>query len=203
MLLYTLALLLPLIPSSAGSVLRVDGDNARAIITDAFTAVAIDICALKDGLDFSDAVLIKAAGHLSGTVLRVGGTDQNDFTYDMNSDKPMDCRCHKPCTMTAPYWKSVSDGCGTSECYNISAVLCLFLCRFAYSLCASITQTCTRIRHNRPLCCAVGVSKLCVVHGNASILPFFHSSMLFIPFFHSFLLFFFFKRSTPSWKRQT
>ena len=167
MLFYTLALLLPLVPSSAGSVLRVDGDNARAIITDAFTAVAIDICALKDGLDFSDAVLIKAAGHLSGTVLRVGGTDQNDFTYDMNSDKPMDCRCHKPCTMTAPYWKSVSDGCGTSECStrrNICAVLCLFLCRFAYSLCASITQTCTRIRHNRPLCCAVGVSKLCVVH---------------------------------------
>ena len=53
--------------------LHVDGDVARATITDAFTSVTIDICALKEGLDFSNPQLVKAARNLGGTVLRIGG----------------------------------------------------------------------------------------------------------------------------------
>lgn len=60
-------------------------------------------------LQFNDPLLVKLSAHLAPAVLRIGGTDQNNFGYDMASSKPMDCECHKPCTMTAPYWKTVND----------------------------------------------------------------------------------------------
>lgn len=75
------------------------------------TSVTIDICALKQGLNFSNPLLVNLAKHLAPAVLRIGGTDQNHFSYDMSSKEPMvPCQCgHKPCVMTAPYWSSVHD----------------------------------------------------------------------------------------------
>eukprot|EP00039_Didymoeca_costata_P030406 m.29361 g.29361 ORF g.29361 m.29361 type:complete len:505 (+) comp8094_c0_seq1:160-1674(+) len=69
------------------------------------TAVTIDICALKNDLQFNDPLLVKLSQHLAPTVLRIGGTDQNNFYYNMENKMPMPtCECGRSCTMTAPYW---------------------------------------------------------------------------------------------------
>ena len=101
--------------SAARVILSVDGSTALARSSPALTSVTIDVCALKQGLNFSDPLLRKLSAHLGrqGAVLRIGGTDQNSFVYDMKGDKPMQpCECghhDKVCTMTAPYWRSVHD----------------------------------------------------------------------------------------------
>ena len=77
-------------------------------------------------------MLLKLASHLGGgaAILRIGGSDQNNFFYDVNSTRtspfsaksggkcctsPGSCRgCAKDCTMPAPYWKSISDFARTS-----------------------------------------------------------------------------------------
>lgn len=91
-----------------GAKVAVATGSVMATTSNKLTSVTIDICALKDGLKFNDPLLVALSSHLAPTVLRIGGTDQNDFGYDMGSDQPMICECHKPCTMTAPYWHEVN-----------------------------------------------------------------------------------------------
>lgn len=48
------------------------------------------------------------AGHLAPSVLRIGGTDQNSFHYNMPNTRPMSpCECSMDCTMTGRYWDEV------------------------------------------------------------------------------------------------
>ena len=75
------------------------------------TGVTIDVCALKQGLNFSSSALFQTlTSHLAPTVLRIGGTDQNNYQYDMNSTEPcIVCDCGGPCKMTRAYWDSVRE----------------------------------------------------------------------------------------------
>ena len=75
-------------------------------------SVTIDTCALKQALDFGDPLLIALSAHLGPAILRIGGSDQNHFAYDMESNLPMKpCACGHTkytCTMTAPYYQSIN-----------------------------------------------------------------------------------------------
>ena len=79
------------------------------------TSVAIDTCALKEGLDFSSPLLRALTSHLAPTLLRIGGTDQNTYVYDMgNAGGYEECTCghhpsHGVCKLSAGYWDSVLD----------------------------------------------------------------------------------------------
>lgn len=75
-------------------------------------------CVLCARFDFTDTRLLALTKHLGGgsAILRVGGSDQNNYHYDMQSEHPPAkcCRypgschgCSKDCIMTAPYWKSL------------------------------------------------------------------------------------------------
>ena len=89
--------------------LLIDGSRVLAETSTALTSVTIDVCALKQGLDFSDPLLVALSAHLAPCVLRIGGTDQNTFDYDVSSDKPRPtgCACHEQCTMSGAYWASI------------------------------------------------------------------------------------------------
>eukprot|EP00040_Diaphanoeca_grandis_P020457 m.108825 g.108825 ORF g.108825 m.108825 type:complete len:514 (+) comp27907_c0_seq1:41-1582(+) len=78
-----------------------------ATTADTLTSVTIDVCALKEGLDFNNSKLVTMTSHLAPGVIRIGGSDQNSFSYNMSSNKKMDCVCGKNCVMTAPYWDTV------------------------------------------------------------------------------------------------
>jgi len=87
------------------------------------TSVTMDICLGKQRFPFDDETLLAYTKHLGGgnAILRVGGSDQNDFYYDLNDNRtepfsrsdggpccpePGDCKkCKKDCTMPGPYWK--------------------------------------------------------------------------------------------------
>ena len=75
------------------------------------TSVTIDVCALKNGLNFSSSPLFRnLTAHLAPAVLRIGGTDQNNYLYDADSDAPCNlCDCGRLCSMTRPYWDSVRE----------------------------------------------------------------------------------------------
>jgi hypothetical protein len=108
------------------------------------TAVTIDVCSLKTGLDFTDPTFITLTANIAGaahqtraasassvggagsgggagdaadrsvattkpSLLRIGGTDQNSFDYNMDNTRPMTpCECGSPCTMTARYWDQIN-----------------------------------------------------------------------------------------------
>jgi hypothetical protein len=128
-----LLLLLLLLLSAAGActaafdvVVTVGPAHASTIVT-SLTSVTMDVCLCKQDFPFDDPTLLKFTSHLGGgaSILRVGGSDQNDFYYDVNSTKrspysaksgekccksPGSCHgCAKDCTMPAPYWKTISD----------------------------------------------------------------------------------------------
>lgn len=87
----------------------VDTNSILAKTSDSFASVTIDVCALKLGLNFNDPLLIALSSHLAPAVLRIGGSDQNSFSYNMTNQDPMKpCKCKKNCIMTAPYWKQVN-----------------------------------------------------------------------------------------------
>ena len=62
----------------------VDPTRILARTTAALTSVTIDTCALKQQLDFGDPLLRALTAHLAPAVLRIGGTDQNSFSYDVS-----------------------------------------------------------------------------------------------------------------------
>lgn len=81
-------------------------EGLAAIRGSALTSITIDVCALKQKLNFSNPLLQTLTSHLGPqAVLRVGGTDQNTYSYNMSSyaDQPA-CTCGHQCTMTAAYW---------------------------------------------------------------------------------------------------
>jgi hypothetical protein len=100
--------------------------HASTSIT-SLTSVTIDVCVAKQRFPFGDKNLLGLTSHLGGgnSILRIGGSDQNSFFYDMASNKNEtfsaktggsccqhtgSCRgCANDCTMPAPYWKSISD----------------------------------------------------------------------------------------------
>ena len=90
------------LPSSSYTV-NIDANyNGRPFDPNALTGVAIDVCALKLGLNFSDPILTALTSHIGGSgggstegggggggggtsILRVGGSDQNNLFYDLES----------------------------------------------------------------------------------------------------------------------
>ena len=126
-------LLLLLLPSAAAAdaaafdvAVTVGIAHAATVVT-SLTSVTMDVCLCKQNFPFGDPTLLALTSHLGGgaSILRVGGSDQNDFYYDVNSTKtspysaksgerccksPGSCHgCAKDCTLPAPYWKSISD----------------------------------------------------------------------------------------------
>eukprot|EP00937_MAST-01D_sp_MAST-1D-sp2_P008214 g8214.t1 len=92
------------------STISVDPSAPLTTTSAALTSFTVDVCALKQGLNFSDPLLVALARNLAPAVLRIGGTDQNSFAYDMSDHAPMaPCACgHKTCTMTADYWAAIA-----------------------------------------------------------------------------------------------
>lgn len=85
------------------------GDPAAQTNINQLTSVTIDVCALKQGLGFEDPLFRALTRNLAPTVLRIGGSDQNIFSYDMSPDAPPmgKCSCFAKCVMTADYWDTV------------------------------------------------------------------------------------------------
>lgn len=51
----------------------------------------------------------KSVATTKPSILRIGGTDQNSFDYNMDNTRPMTpCECGSPCTMTARYWDQIN-----------------------------------------------------------------------------------------------
>ena len=76
---------------------------------DLLTGFTIDVCALKNGFNFSNNTYFRTlTQNLAPTILRIGGTDQNNYLYNNSDDSPVQlCRCSGHCTMTRPYWDSI------------------------------------------------------------------------------------------------
>eukprot|EP01052_Picozoa_sp_SAG31_P010485 SAG31_NODE_575_length_13961_cov_41.577550_7_plen_200_part_00 len=100
----------------------VDIDGPAAVTNvDSLTSVTIDVCLLKQRFDFTNIALLHLTAHLGGggAILRVGGSDQNNYHYDMRSEAfPDRCceagatSCHgcaRNCVMTATYWRQVGE----------------------------------------------------------------------------------------------
>jgi hypothetical protein len=89
------------------------------------TSVTMDVCVAKQRFPFGDPDLLGLTTHLGGgnAILRIGGSDQNTFSYDMESNATEtfsaatggkccnhtgSCAgCAHDCTMPAPYWKAM------------------------------------------------------------------------------------------------
>jgi hypothetical protein len=98
--------------------------HASTCVT-SLTSVTMDVCVAKQRFPFGDPDLLGLTSHLGGgrSILRIGGSDQNSFYYNMDSNQsdPFSaatgdkccthsgsCRsCADDCTMPAPYWKSI------------------------------------------------------------------------------------------------
>ena len=103
------------------------GSAHASTVVSSLTSVTMDVCLCKQNFPFTDPTLLELTSHLGGgaSILRIGGTDQNSFYYDVNSSKttpysaksgekccanPGSCHgCATDCTMPAPYWKTVTD----------------------------------------------------------------------------------------------
>ena len=71
-----LALLMTVVtPASSNYTVAVDGSRVLAKTSEFLTSVTIDVCALKQGLNFSAPLLRALSAHLAPCVLRIGGTD--------------------------------------------------------------------------------------------------------------------------------
>ena len=125
----TLLLLLLQTTGAAGAFgveVSVGAAHATTCIT-SLTSVTMDVCVAKQRFPFGDKDLLALTAHLGGgnSILRIGGSDQNDFYYDMNSTQTEtfsaktggpccehtgSCAgCSHDCTMPAPYWKGITD----------------------------------------------------------------------------------------------
>lgn len=115
-------------PSAVGAfevAVSIGGASAQTRVS-ALTSVTMDVCVAKQGFPFGDKDLLALTKHLGGgdAVLRIGGSDQNSFYYNMSSSKaqpyspksgggpctehPGSCHGVAPdCTMPAPYWQSM------------------------------------------------------------------------------------------------
>eukprot|EP00041_Stephanoeca_diplocostata_P029210 m.856721 g.856721 ORF g.856721 m.856721 type:complete len:551 (-) comp23516_c0_seq1:2439-4091(-) len=92
----------------------VKSNPTSAVTFGKLTAVTIDICALKQGLNLSTPLLVALTSHLSDVedgynILRIGGSDGNKFDFSPTNTPMAPCRCGKSCTMTGQYWNHVLD----------------------------------------------------------------------------------------------
>jgi hypothetical protein len=99
--------------STVKATVSIHGDEAIATCDPhGLTSVTIDVCSLKQGLDFTNVTLRLLTAPLggNGSILRIGGSDQNDYTYNMSDMRPpAPCDCHRTCTMTAMYWQQIHE----------------------------------------------------------------------------------------------
>ena len=104
----------------------VRGAHATTCVS-SLTSVTMDVCIAKQRFPFSNPDLLALATHLGGgdSILRIGGSDQNNFYYDMNSTATDtfsaktggqcctardSCHsCASDCTMPAAYWTSIAN----------------------------------------------------------------------------------------------
>ena len=139
MLAARLFLLLLLLQQTAGAGafdVAVTVGTSHAIATTcvtSLTSVTMDVCVAKQRFPFEDEDFLGLAVHLGGgsSILRIGGSDQNDFYYDMNSTQAQtfsaktggpccehtgSCSsCTHDCTMPAPYWRRIADFAAASK----------------------------------------------------------------------------------------
>merc|ERR1712166_529317 len=119
-------LLLDQLVSGFDVVVNVGSASATTNIS-TLTSVTMDVCLAKRNFDFSDPLLLALTKHLGGggSILRIGGTDQNSLVYALNSSRPApfsartgakccqdvgSCKgCVDDCSMPAPYWKKLTD----------------------------------------------------------------------------------------------
>lgn len=93
------------------------------------TSVTMDVCLAKQRFPFDDPTLLALSKHLGGggSILRIGGSDQNSFYYDTSPSTKLEpfsnstgghccpeqhgaggCHgCAHDCTMPAAYWKQM------------------------------------------------------------------------------------------------
>ena len=123
--------------------------------------------------------LIGLAVHLGGgsSILRIGGSDQNDFYYDMNSTQAQtfsaktggpccehtgSCSsCTHDCTMPAPYWKRIADFAAASkhrlvfglvpDLPNATGLIVYVQFRQHFLILATLSWMCVGIRRRRAL----------------------------------------------------
>ena len=118
----------------------------------------MDVCVAKQRFPFDDPDLLGLSSHLGGgeSILRIGGSDQNSFYYDMTSTKNETysaktgakcCQhsgscygCARDCTMPAPYWKSITDFAAASGH------------RFMFGLIPEVEQATSLISHSCKSC---------------------------------------------------
>ena len=103
--------LLAALAEARTATIAVDTTHIKATFDPAsLTAVCIDACALKLGLNFSDPRLVKLTSNLGPGVLRLGGTDQNTWFYDLNETRS-NCSACGPwaagCFLARPYWEEI------------------------------------------------------------------------------------------------
>ena len=80
------------------------------------SGVTIDVCALKEGLDFKNETFRQLTKALGPGILRIGGTDQKSYTYDMESTTQEKCECKKSCVLSRNYFESLLDFCDATDC---------------------------------------------------------------------------------------
>jgi len=118
MIILLAACLLCCVPGSRSLRLTVHTASGTPVSVERLTSVTIDVCALKQNLSFTDPMLIALTKHLSPAVLRIGGTDQNNFNYSMQrSQNFVTCYdkagrvaplgCHQQRTLASAYWDSI------------------------------------------------------------------------------------------------
>ena len=109
-------LLLSILAASSAATVEVVVDPSTPLATfspSSLTAVCIDACALKQGLDLSDPRLVALTRNLGSGVLRLGGTDQNTWFYNLSERSPYakkNCSCggwERGCGMTATQWEGM------------------------------------------------------------------------------------------------
>jgi hypothetical protein len=126
MMRYFVAAILITLACSFDVAVSVGSAHASTVVS-SLTSVTMDVCVAKQRFPFGDKDLLGLTSHLGGgdSILRIGGSDQNSFHYDVNSTKTETysaktgeqcCKdegschgCADDCTMPAPYWKSMTD----------------------------------------------------------------------------------------------
>ena len=77
------------------------GAAHASTVVSSLTSVTMDICVAKQRFPFDNKDLLALTSHLGGgaSILRIGGSDQNSFYYDINStrDEPFSAASGGPC----------------------------------------------------------------------------------------------------------
>jgi hypothetical protein len=88
MTLLTVGFLLSMASAAFDVAVTVGSAHAYTSVT-SLTSVTMDVCVAKQRFPFDNRDLLGLTSHLGGgnSILRIGGSDQNSFYYDMDSTK--------------------------------------------------------------------------------------------------------------------